>query len=61
MKIIVGQECDAVTFMIVPDDWSEENDDDGEQRFYSNQEDTFEDMVKFFKALGFEAEYQEWC
>jgi len=60
MKIIIGQACDSVTFMIVPDDWTEEDDGD-EQRFYFNQEDTFEDMVKFFKALGIEAEYQEWC
>lgn len=54
MKIIIGQACDSVTFVIV---------EDGEvrtERFYFNQEDTFEGMVKFFEALGIESEYEEW-
>lgn len=53
MKIIIGQASDSVTFLI-------KHEDGREQRFYFNQEDTFEDMVKFFKTLGFESEFEEW-
>jgi len=53
MKIIIGEACDSVTYMIV--------DDDGVPKsFYFNQEDTKEGMVEFFKALGIEAVYEEW-
>jgi hypothetical protein len=53
MKIIIGQSYDSVTFLV-------KNDDGTEKRFYFNQEDTFEDMVKFFNELGIDSEFEEW-
>ena len=55
MKVIVADSYDGFSIII-------KDDDDGlVERWWFNQEDTRENMVKVFKTLGIEAEYEEDC
>jgi hypothetical protein len=51
MHVIISEACDGFSLIVVKED--------NRLRFHFDQEDTKEDLVKFFKAIGITSEYEE--